>query len=119
MPGDPGPAVIAAHVIGGSGPGVFYDLKDMEPGDEIRITDADDMVHSFVAEAKEMTDKNALPTDRIWNDTTERVLRLITCGGEWSAARRSHLSNWTVYASFAGTSPVEAAVPAGETITPL
>jgi LPXTG-site transpeptidase (sortase) family protein len=99
MPGEPGPAVIAAHVDSRAGPDVFFRLKEMEPGDEIHVHTADGEVITFIAEDKEMTDKDELPTERIWNDTTEPVLRLITCGGDFDRSIRHYTHNWTVYAS--------------------
>jgi hypothetical protein len=45
--------------------------------------------------------KDDLPVERIWNDTDDAVLRLITCGGEFDADARSYLSNLIVYAAAA------------------
>jgi hypothetical protein len=45
--------------------------------------------------------KDDLPVERIWNDTDDAVLRLITCGGEFDTAARSYLSNLIVYAAAA------------------
>jgi hypothetical protein len=45
--------------------------------------------------------KQQLPVERIWNDTDEVVLRLITCGGEFDPNERSYESNVIVYAAAA------------------
>ena len=101
-PGEPGPAVIAAHVDSRRGPDVFFRLDELEPGEEIHVTDVDGEVATFAVSGSELVDKDALPTDRIWNDVDEPVLRLITCGGEFDGAARSYESNVVVYADPVG-----------------
>ena len=98
-PGEPGPAVIAAHVDSVSGPDVFYRLRELEPGDEITVEHADGGRSTFAVRDSEQQDKDALPVERIWNDTDDPVLRLITCGGAFNQERRSYESNVIVYAA--------------------
>ena len=98
MVGEPGPAVIAAHVSSAAGPDVFAGLVDLEPGDEIAVETASGGRHVFVASGSEQQLKEQLPTDRIWSDDDEPVLRLITCGGEFDSAAGSHRDNVIVYA---------------------
>ena len=93
QPGAAGPAVIVAHVDSASGPDVFYRLKELEPGDEVLVYNEDGDVAAFVVDSREQQLKTALPTDRIWNDTWEPVIRLITCGGEFDRISRHYLSN--------------------------
>ena len=100
-PGEVGPAVIAAHVSSVAGPDVFYRLKELEEGDEILVEDAGGAEHVFTVTDSELELKVELPTDRIWSEDDEPVLRLITCGGEFDPAARSHLSNVIVYAEHA------------------
>ena len=100
-PGEVGPAVIAAHVSSVAGPDVFYRLDELEEGDEIRVEDADGAEHVFTVTDSELQPKVELPTERIWSEDDEPVLRLITCGGEFDPAARSHLSNVIVYAEHA------------------
>ncbi len=100
-PGEVGPAVIAAHVSSVAGPDVFYRLDELEEGDEIRIEDADGAEHAFTVTDRELQPKDQLPTERIWSEDDEPVLRLITCGGEFDPAARSHLANVIVYAEHA------------------
>jgi sortase (surface protein transpeptidase) len=100
-PGDEGPAVIVAHVDSRSGPDVFYRLRDLTPGDEIAVEQADGRSATFVVESMEQTDKDDLPVDRIWNDTDQPVLRLITCGGIFDRSIGHYEDNIIVYASAA------------------
>jgi LPXTG-site transpeptidase (sortase) family protein len=100
-PGDPGPAVLAAHVDSKDGPDVFYRLRELTAGDEVTVH-TDTGATTFVVESSEQVNKDALPTGRIWNDTDEPVLRLITCGGEFDRSISSYHDNIIVYASLAG-----------------
>ena len=100
-PGAAGPAVIAAHVDSVDGPDVFYRLTDLRSGDEITVVDADGGRSTFVVQESEQQLKEELPVERIWNKTDDAVLRLITCGGDFDAERRSYESNVIVYATSA------------------
>jgi sortase (surface protein transpeptidase) len=100
-PGDPGPAVIAAHVDSVRGPDVFFRLRDLTTGDKITVEYANGSDTTFVVSGSEQQLKDDLPVERIWNDTDNAVLRLITCGGEFDADARSYLSNLIVYAAAA------------------
>jgi sortase (surface protein transpeptidase) len=98
VPGAPGPAVIVAHVYYNHERDVFYQLKRLQPGDEIQVYDGSGDVALFVVDSKEEVLKNELPTEKIWNETAEPMLRLITCGGVFDPATRHYLSNVIVYA---------------------
>ena len=100
-PGEPGPAVIAAHVDSIDGPDVFFRLKDLAKGDRISVELADGSTEEFVVRRSEQQLKQQLPVGRIWNDTDDVVLRLITCGGEFDPNERSYRSNVIVYAAAA------------------
>jgi sortase (surface protein transpeptidase) len=97
-PGAPGPAVIAAHVDSVKGPDVFFRLKELTDGDEITVKHADGAETTFEVRRSEQQLKEDLPVDRIWSDTKEVALRLITCGGNFDPNARSYKSNVIVYA---------------------
>ncbi len=80
-PGDPGAAVVVAHVRGPAGPDVFADLATLRPGDRVTVVGSRGSA-TFEVRKVETVPKEALPYDRIWPDTDERLLRLITCGGQ-------------------------------------
>lgn len=80
-PGEPGAAVVVAHVRGPAGPDVFWDLATLRPGDRVTVIGSRGSA-TFEVRKVETVPKDALPYDRIWPDTDERLLRLITCGGE-------------------------------------
>lgn len=79
-PGAAGPAVVVAHVRGPGGPDVFWDLAKLKVGDQITTTDTLGST-TFVVDRIEQVDKDELPYDRIWSDSDEPLLRLITCAG--------------------------------------
>jgi hypothetical protein len=97
VPGAAGPAVIAAHVDTTRRPDVFYHLKDLAPGDEILIHDASGDVATFAVDSLEEQLKGELAQERIWNDTAEPVIRLITCSGEFDHRTGHYVSNLIVY----------------------
>jgi hypothetical protein len=96
-PGANGPAVIVGHVDSKSGPDVFYRLSELEPGDHILVYGDDGDTATFVVDDKEQALKSELPTERIWNDTKEPVIRLVTCGGDFDRSSGHYLSNVIVY----------------------
>jgi hypothetical protein len=96
-PGAPGPAVLVAHVHGPAGDDVFARLDDLEPGDRVTVKRTDGR-STFVVEAVEQAAKDALPYERIWNDTETPVLRLITCGGKPDPVTRMYPDNTIVFA---------------------
>ncbi len=100
-PGEQGPAVIAAHVDSNTGPDVFFRLRELSPGDDVYVYRHDGSVTRFVVDWSEQTPKDDLPADRIWNDTEEAVLRLVTCGGTFDRSRGSYRDNVIVYADAA------------------
>jgi LPXTG-site transpeptidase (sortase) family protein len=96
-PGENGPAVVVAHVDSKAGPDVFYRLRELKPGDRVTVH-REDGASTFAVESREQIAKDKLPVDRIWNQTSEPVLRLITCGGAFNRAAGSYLDNIIVYA---------------------
>jgi Sortase domain len=98
-PGQPGSAVLAAHVdLAGEGPGVFFDLADIEPGDRILVEFDDGTARSFTVKARTIYLKDELPLDTVFRRDGEPILTLITCGGAFDDSARSYDSNVVAYA---------------------
>jgi sortase (surface protein transpeptidase) len=98
MPGEMGPAVMAGHVDWGGSPGVFYDLRSLEAGDEITVTRADGSTVDFAVVSVEQFPKDAFPSDAVYGDLDHPGLRLITCGGSFDRDERSYVDNIVVFA---------------------
>lgn len=97
MPTAVGPAVVVAHVDGPNGPDVFARLDELTEGDEIVVATSQ-RTERFVVTRSEQYPKDQLPAAKIWNDTTEPALRLVTCGGSFDTTRRSYRDNIIVWA---------------------
>jgi sortase (surface protein transpeptidase) len=100
-PGEPGPAVLAAHVNWKQRKGAFADLKALDPGDEVLVDRADGTSARFRVERVEQYPKDRFPTRTVYGDVPGPELRLITCGGELDRAAHSYRDNIVVYARLA------------------
>ncbi len=98
VPGDVGPAVIAGHVDSFEGPAVFSGIRDLAPGDEVLVDLTDGTTVRFAVVAADRYPKDRFPTDVVYGPTPRAELRLITCGGEFDADRRSYRDNVVVSA---------------------
>jgi sortase (surface protein transpeptidase) len=98
-PGEPGSAVLAAHVdLSSQGRGVFFGLRRLEPGDRIEVTYADGSALEFRVVGRVVYDKDELPLETIFATDGAPVLTLVTCGGGFSDSIQSYDSNVVVYA---------------------
>jgi LPXTG-site transpeptidase (sortase) family protein len=96
-PGASGPSVMVAHVSYNGVHGAFYDLKKLKVGDQVLVYDSAGDYAVFQVDSKEITLKTELPTEKIWNETQDPLLRLITCGGRYDSQTQHYLSNVIVY----------------------
>lgn len=101
-PGRPGAAVIAGHVDTRAGPAVFFGLRRLRAGDEVRFQAPGRAPARFVVQGSERTPKNRFPTRRVYGATRGSTLRLITCTGTFDRAGGHYKSNLIVYAHAAG-----------------
>jgi hypothetical protein len=101
-PGAIGPAVIVGHVDSRAGPGVFFWLRTLRPGQRVYVGRADGTMAVFTVTRVQMYAKDQFPTAAVYGPVPDAELRLITCGGAFDAARGSYLSNVVVYARLTG-----------------
>ena len=114
-PGEPGSAVLAAHVdLAGQGPGVFYRLRDLEPGEQVTVVYEDVSTQLFLVRARVTYDKDELPLETVFSRDGEPVLTLITCGGGFSQSAQSYDSNVVVYAVPIDSAKQSGLVPGNE-----
>jgi hypothetical protein len=97
-PGAIGPAVIAGHIDSHVGPGIFFRLSQLRPGDHVYVARADGTLAVFRVTAVRSYAKDRFPTLSVYGPTPDAELRLITCGGTFDPQLRSYLSNTVVYA---------------------
>jgi sortase (surface protein transpeptidase) len=99
VPGAIGPALLAAHVDSRAGPGAFFRLAELRPGDVVIVDRADHTSARFVVDSTARIAKNAFPTELIYSPKPVAMLRLVTCGGSFDAQKRSYLDNVIVNAT--------------------
>jgi len=102
-PGELGPAVVVGHVDWAGEPGVFYNLRDLIPGNEITVTRADGSVAQFMVSSNEQFPKEQFPTTGVYGNIDHAGLRLITCGGSFDPKARSYEDNIVVFAELVGS----------------
>jgi len=104
VPGEVGPTVIAGHVDSYAGPGIFYRLDTLRPGDLISVGRSDGVTVRYRVTDVTTVPKDAFPTRQVYGPTPGPELRLITCGGEFDHAARRYLRNVIVSAVYADAS---------------
>lgn len=98
-PGEDGAAVLAGHVDSEHGPGVFWRLAELVPGDHIVVHGADGTSLTFVVDGVGRWPKSEFPTDAVYRQADGAELRLITCGGQFDRSARSYRDNVVVFAT--------------------
>jgi hypothetical protein len=101
-PGTVGAAVIAGHVDSRSGPGIFFWLRTLRPGDRVYVGRADGTMAVFTITAVRKFAKDQFPTAAVYGPVPDAELRLITCGGVFDRSLGSYLSNVVVFARLSG-----------------
>ncbi|MBX6371647.1 MAG: class F sortase [Acidothermus sp.] len=98
-PGALGPAILVGHVDSArSGPGVFFRLGALQPGDSITVDRADGTQVTFTVYAVREYPKDRFPTATVYGPTADPELRLITCGGSFDHASGHYRDNIVVFA---------------------
>ena len=93
-----GSAVIAGHVDHKKSPGVFLELRSLELGSEVAVTDDAGDVHRFVVTERFQVAKGELPVQALFQRDGDPVLTLITCGGRFDRKARSYDDNIVIRA---------------------
>ncbi|ARZ70273.1 peptidase C60 [Streptomyces albireticuli] len=97
-PGTPGAAVIIGHNDTREGKAVFHDLGKVGKGAAVNVKRGDGEVLHFTVTGTEKVGKDAFPTRKVYGETSERALRLVTCAGELDADGHP-VENLIVYAT--------------------
>lgn len=102
-PGSRGPAVLAGHVTWNGTPAVFFRLGGLKPGRRIEVVREDGRTAVFTVDRTERYAKKDFPTVEVYRNPGSAALRLITCGGKYSAARGHYSDNVVVFATLTGS----------------
>lgn len=95
-----GSAVIAGHVDSHEqGIGPLAKIREALPGDQVLVFGADGSTGLFQVVSVERIAKAGLPLDEVFRRDGAPVLRIVTCGGEYSGKARSYLDNVVVTAT--------------------
>ena len=101
-PGAIGAAVIAGHIDSQLGPGVFFRLRLLHPGNRVYVRRADGTLAVFRVTAVHLYPKTRFPAAAVYGAVPDAQLRLITCGGTFDAATGHYLSNVIAFAQLVG-----------------
>lgn len=96
-PGEPGSAVILGHVDSDQGPGVFYLLSALRPGDTMRVQLADHRTAHFVVTAVATYLNADFPDREVYGPHGYQGLQLVTCGDGFDSRTQEYLGNVVVY----------------------
>lgn len=80
-PGQAGPTIIVGYITSPHGPGVFHRLGELQKQDKISITRTDGKIVSYRVDKIATYTKKEFPTDKVYTNSPEPTLRLITSGG--------------------------------------
>ncbi|MBR8640120.1 class F sortase [Streptomyces tuirus] len=97
-PGEAGTAIIAGHVDTATSPAVFARLGDLKKGDRFHVVRADGRKATFVVDDADSFDKDDFPSERVYGDTPDAQVRLITCAGAYDRKARDYTENLVVFA---------------------
>ncbi|MFF4256774.1 class F sortase [Streptomyces sp. NPDC001663] len=97
-PGEAGTSVIAGHVDTKTSAAVFANLSELEKGDVFYVLRADGRKATFRIDSVETFDKQHFPNARVYDDTPQAQVRLITCAGDYDRSVKDYTDNLVVFA---------------------
>jgi sortase (surface protein transpeptidase) len=97
-PGEPGSAVIAGHLNWEGMTGLFANLAGTPVGATVTVTYDDGSQRAFTVTSVELVPKPEVSVKGVFARDGDRVLRLVTCGGEFDDSVNSYRSNVVVTA---------------------
>ncbi len=105
-PGDNGRAVLAGHLDSREGAAVFFHLRDLEPGDQIRILlGGPDGERYFIVRETARYPVADAPVNQIFGPSDHPELILITCAGDFHGPDVGYSDRFVVYADMVVSEP--------------
>jgi len=93
-----GTTLIAGHIDSAEqGLGVFSDLRDAAPGDQVTVVDGLGVAYGFRVSGVQEVVKEDLPAE-LFTSTGPRRLALVTCSGPFDESLRRYRDNLIVWA---------------------
>ncbi len=96
-PGEKGPSVILGHVDSYEGPAIFWPLRDVKEGDSVYISREDGSIVTFSVYKTEIIEQDKFPTEKVYGETEESEIRLVTCSGYYDQNRKRYSHNLIIY----------------------
>jgi LPXTG-site transpeptidase (sortase) family protein len=94
-----GTTLIAGHIDSAEqGIGVFADLRELSPGDALRVVDGLGVASAFRVSDVQQVGKADLPAELFVSTAGPRRLALVTCGGPFDEETRRYRDNLIVWA---------------------
>lgn len=106
-PGQIGNAVLAGHVDSYEGPAIFFELRDLQKGDEIIVTGEKGEELTFAVTSLESYATDAAPIEKIFGPSDSRHLNLITCTGSFNRDSGEYPDRLVVYTELVKDEPEE------------
>ncbi|MGW6403006.1 class F sortase [Streptomyces sp. NPDC055134] len=97
-PGETGTSIIAGHVDTKTSAAVFVGLSALKKGDHFSVKRDDLRTASFVVDSVEKFAKDNFPDERVYGDTPQAQVRLITCAGAYDHGKKDYTDNLVVFA---------------------
>lgn len=97
-PGEHGTSIIAGHVDTATSPAVFAELSELEAGHRFHVGRKDGTTATFVVDSVESFHKEGFPNKRVYADTPDAQVRLITCSGSYDRKAKDYTENLVVFA---------------------
>ncbi|WP_436851070.1 class F sortase [Streptomyces hokutonensis] len=97
-PGERGAAIIAGHVDTKTSAAVFAGLSDLKKGDRFSVKRSDGRTATFAVDSSDTFEKDDFPDERVYADTPDAQVRLITCAGNYDRSAKDYTENLVVFA---------------------
>ncbi|WP_157764423.1 class F sortase [Paenibacillus riograndensis] len=102
LPGGKGNVIIDGHVDSYSGPAVFFKLKKLKQGDKVIVSRKNGRQLTYIVESVEAFTPAEAPMERIFGETGERRMNLITCTGRYSRKKKEHEKRLIIFTKLDG-----------------
>ncbi|CQR55443.1 peptidase C60 sortase A and B [Paenibacillus riograndensis SBR5] len=102
LPGGKGNVIIDGHVDSYSGPAVFFKLKKLKQGDKVIVSSKTGRQLTYIVESVEAFTPAEAPMERIFGETGERRMNLITCTGRYSRKKKEHEKRLIIFTKLDG-----------------